>query len=252
MQRAFHTPVFAPLIVLLMSVAAPPAGASPLIVGLRAGSSIPNLHAGDNNPVSNGWSSRVAFSFGLYAEYAMTPSWSIQPEVNYAPQGGKRNGAQPAPIDPAAVGAPPGTVLYASFDNTAEMNYLEIPVLAKYHFGAARAIYAALGPYIGFLLNAKNVTSGVSQVYLDSGLTQPVSPTAFDFGATTNIKSELRSTNWGIQGGVGYGHALGAGRLELDVRGGYGLVDVQKDTAANGKNNTGSLVVTLGYGLSPH
>ena len=48
---------------------------------------------------------------------------------------------------------------------------------------------------------------------------------------------------------MGYGLPLGSGRLELDVRGGYGLVNVQKDTATNGKNNTGSLVMSLGYGV---
>jgi hypothetical protein len=29
-------------------------------------------------------------------------------------------------------------------------------------------------------------------------------------------------------------------------------MNVQKDTAANGKNNTGALVVSLGYGVMPH
>ena len=48
---------------------------------------------------------------------------------------------------------------------------------------------------------------------------------------------------------MGYGRPLGYGRIELDLRGGYGLMNVQKDTAANGKNNTGSLVISLAYGV---
>ena len=223
--------------------------AAPVRIGLHAGSSIPNLHAGDDNPVSAGWSSRVAFAFGLFAEYDVSASFAIQPEINYAPQGGKRNGSQPIPYDATAFGAPPGTVLYGDFDNTADIDYLEIPVLAKYRIGGAQQFYATFGPYVGFLLTAKNVSSGSSLVYLDQQKTQPVTSSPVDFGATTDIKSELRSTNWGIQGGVGYGLPLGSGRLELDVRGGYGLMNVQKDTAANGKNNTGSLVVSLAYGV---
>lgn len=239
-------------VAVLCAALSTPAVSGPVIVGLHAGSSIPNLQANDNNPVSNGWSSRVAFSFGLYAEYALNPSWSIQPEINYAPQGGKRDGSQPSGIDPTLYGQAPGTVLWADYHATQKMNYLEIPVLAKYHIGAARQFYATFGPYVGFLLNAKYITSGTSQVYMDQALTQPLPGPPVDFTATTNVKSDLRSTNWGIQGGLGYGRPLGAGRIELDVRGGYGLMNVQKDTATNGKNNTGALVVSLGYGVSPH
>jgi hypothetical protein len=240
---------------LAASAFATPALAAPVRIGLHAGSSIPNLHAGDNNPISTGWSSRVAFAFGLFAEYDVSSSFAIQPEVNYAPQGGKRNGSQPVSFDASALGLPPGTPLYADYDNTADINYVEIPVLAKYWIGSARQMYATFGPFVGFLLNAKNKTSGTSQIYYDKSLTQPVeyppgTPLPpVDFNATTDIESELRSYNWGIQGGVGYGHAIGSGRLELDVRGGYGLMNVQKDTAVNGKNNTGSLVVSLAYGV---
>ena len=240
---------------LLCAALAAPALAAPVRVGLHAGSSIPNLHAGDNNPISTGWSSRVAFAFGLFAEYQVSSSFAIQPEINYAPQGGQRNGAQPVTFDASAFGLPPGTPLYASYDNTADIDYLEIPVLAKYWIGSAHQLYADFGPYVGFLLTAKNVSKGTSQLYYDQALTQPVeNPPGtplppVDFGATTDVKSELRSYNWGIQGGVGYGHSLGAGRIELDLRGGYGLMNVQKDTAANGKNNTGSLVVSLGYAV---
>jgi hypothetical protein len=247
MQRRFS----AVAVALVCSALSTPAASGPLEVGLHAGSSIPNLHAGNSDPISNGWSSRVAFSFGLFAEYHVSPTWSIQPEINYAPQGGKRDGAQPVP-DAEALGAPPGTLLYANYHSSQEMSYLEIPVLAKYHIGGARQFYATLGPYVGFLLNAKYITSGTSQLYLDPQLTQPASAQAYDFGGTQNVKSALHSTNWGIQAGLGYGRPLGVGRIELDVRGGYGLMNVQKDAAANGSNNTGALVVSLGYGVSPH
>jgi hypothetical protein len=242
-------------LILAAAVIATPALAAPVRIGLHAGSSIPNLHAGDNNPISTGWSSRVAFAFGLFAEYDVSSSFAIQSEVNYAPQGGKRNGSQPVMLDASALGIPPGTPLYANYNNTADINYVEIPVLAKFWIGSARQMYANLGPYVGFLLNARNKTSGTSQIYYDQALTQPVeySPgnpvPPQDFNATTDVKSELRSYNWGIQGGVGYGRPIGSGRLELDVRGGYGLMNVQKDTATNGKNNTGSLVVSLAYGV---
>jgi hypothetical protein len=247
-----RSPAVVALLLLALATTAAGAGAAPILVGVHAGSSIPNLHAGDNNPISTGWSSRVAFAFGIYAEYDMSPSFAIQPEVNFAPQGGKRNGVQPIPYDATAFGAPPGTLLYGDFNSTADIDYLEIPLLAKYRIGSARQLYATFGPYVGFLLSAKNVTSGSSLVYLDAQKTQPVTASPVDFGTTTDIKSDLKSYNWGIQGGLGYQRPLGSGRIELDVRGSYGLMNVQKDTAANGKNNTGALVVSLGYGVMPH
>ena len=186
-------------LLLLIAFCTTPAWAGPVRFGPRLGSSIPNLHAGDDNPISTGWTSRVAFAFGLMAEFEVSPSFSIQPEVNYAPQGGQRNGAQPVPFDGSALGLPPGTPIYARYDNTADIDYVEIPLLAKYRFGSARQVYATFGPYVGLLITAKNVTSGTSQLYYDSALTQPVeiSPGVpyppLDFGATTDIKSELQS-----------------------------------------------------------
>ena len=231
---------------LLSSCLVSAASAVPVRCGLKAGSSIPNLRDNGGNEFSSGWSTRVGLFLGTSAEVSLTPRLSVQAELNYSQQGAKKNGLQAVSLPDVPM------TLFADIKNTAKLDYLEIPVLAKYRIGGARQFYATFGPYVGFLLTAKNVSSGSSLVYLDQQKTQPVTGSPVDFGATTDIKSELRSTNWGIQGGVGYQRPIGSGRIELDVRGGYGLVNVQKDTAVNGKNNTGSLVVSLGYGVLPH
>ena len=237
------------MLILMLGTLASASHAGPVTIGVRAGSSIPNLHAGNDNPISTGWSSRVAFAFGLFAEFQASPSFSIQPEVDFAPQGGKRDGSQPAPVDATVFGLSPGTLVYADYHSEADIDYLEIPVLAKVRFGGARRAYATLGPFVGFLLSARNVTSGQSDFYLDEQLTQPLTGSTYDLGATSDIQSDLKSYNWGVQGGFGYGLPVGSGHLDLDVRGGYGLMNVQKDTAVNGANNTGSLVIALAYGM---
>jgi hypothetical protein len=243
------------LLVLTLSITlAFTASAGSISLGVRAGSSIPNLRAQSDNPTSNGWSSRVAPYFGVMADFGITPAFSIRTEIDYAAQGGKRDGMQPVPTGLSGIALPPGTTLYANYKNVAKLNYIEIPVLAAWHFGTGRHFFAAAGPYMGFLVSASNETSGTSALFLDPAGTQPVvdmsgNPVTADFNATTDTKSDLNTLNWGVQGGVGFAQPLGRGALELDVRGGLGLTNVQKDTAANGNNSTGALVVALGYAL---
>ncbi len=49
-----------------------------------------------------------------------------------------------------------------------------------------------------------------------------------------------------MQAGVGFAREVAHGFVTLDLRGGLGLTNIQKD-AANGKNSTGNLVIALGY-----
>jgi hypothetical protein len=253
MRRAF--PVF-----LLSCCLASAALAGPVTLGLHAGSSIPDLRDNGGNELSRGWSSRVAPYFGASAEMAVSPTLSILAEVNYAAQGGKKEGLQPIITDLSAFGLPSDLTFYARFKNVAKLNYVEVPVLAKVRFGPANRAFVTLGPYVGFLLSAKTVTSGQSQIYTDAQGTQPLTNPPFDpegqplppqdFGATTDGKADLHTLNWGVQAGAGYSRPFGPGLAVLEVRGGLGLTNIQRDTATNGKNVTGNLVVALGYALS--
>jgi hypothetical protein len=147
-------------------------------------------------------------------------------------------------------------LLYADFKNISVLNYLEIPIMAKWEWGNSWRYYVNVGPYVGFLLTAKQKTSGNSQLYFDSGGTQPVEisgqplpPQPFD--ATTDVKSSLKKANFGITGGAGISKNMGkSGDLILDVRAADGLTTIQKDTQNDGKNHTGGLFITLGYAFS--
>jgi hypothetical protein len=237
------------------------ASAGTVTFGAHAGSSIPNLRDNGGNEISEGWSSRVAPYFGAYADVAITSTFSVQAEVNYAAQGGKKDGMQPVITDTSQLPVPPGTPLYARFKNVAKLDYVEIPVLAKFRFGTTHRLFVDLGPYAGFLVSAKTVTRGTSSIFLDTQgdqvLTLPDGPPYYgaelppqDFGATTDGSADLHTFSWGVQGGAGVSEPLGPGTVSLEVRGGLGLANIQKDTATNGKNSTGSLVVALGYSLA--
>lgn len=236
------------VVLLLLGSSATGALAWPLTYGIRAGSSGPNLRDNGGNELSSGWSSRVAPYFGVFVEAELTPAFSLETSIAYASQGGQRNGLQPISADLSSMGVPPGTPLFANYDNVAKLDYLEVPVLARHRFGVARRLYADLGPFIGFLLSATTETSGESPVCLDAQGTMPVTG-AQNFDATTDVKSSLNTINWGVQGGVGYGQPVGRGVLSLDMRAGLGLTNIQKDPDQDGKNSTGNLVFALAYSM---
>ncbi|MGI8952716.1 MAG: porin family protein [Chitinophagaceae bacterium] len=222
-------------------------------LGVKGGISIPNLKApSGSNPVSSGWSSRQGPYFGVFSEFKISDHFALQLELNYSSQGGKKDGVQgiatsdffaPNPVPP---GAP--KYVYASFKNEAALNYIELPLLAKIIFplGEKFSFFIDGGPYAGYLLKAKNISSGSSMVYLDKAETQPLPIGTQSFDSTADVTKNIKRFNAGIQGGIGIAVKLGNGELMLTGGGNYGLINIQKN-ADDGKNNTGAATVTLGY-----
>ena len=86
--------------------------------------------------------------------------------------------------------------LYATFDSESDLQYLEVPALIKFGWGDNLRFSAAIGPYVGILLKATQVTSGTSPFYLDSEATMPISE-AVSLNANTDIKDDLKTINFG-------------------------------------------------------
>jgi len=222
-------------------------------IGAHTGLSVPNIRGG-NDPYSRGFTSRFGPFFGLSFETHLTGRLSLAAEINYTSQGGLRKGLQPITMDlPDGLPIPPGTQLYANFRNETILDYLEFPVMGRLTFGERTRFFVSAGPYVGFLVLAKAKTRGVSALYLDEAGTQPViippdtEPLEVDLGASTNVKSSLKSTNLGLIFGVGVSRPLGPGDIVLEARGQIGLSTIQRDVATSGDNQTGAFVVSLGY-----
>ena len=239
---------------LLMNIVVNNVGAqSSPFVGIKAGVSVPNLKSSGDNPVSKGWSSRLGPYAGIVGEFPLSEKLSFQTELNYSSQGGKKDGTQAIPTNQFSAFIPPGMdippYVYAKFKSEVKLNYLELPVLMKVNFSMNETLsfFADGGFYGGLLLNAKNVTTGTSNIYSDENLTQPLLPASIVFDGTNDIKDDLKKFNFGIQGGIGLDMNISdKSKLILTAGGNYGLIHIQKDEA-NGKNNTGAATTTLVY-----
>jgi hypothetical protein len=221
-----------------------------LSIGLFGGLNIPRLSGGNGNELSRDYSSRSGGAFGLTSSLGLNSHFSLRVDIMYSSEGGKRDGIQAFDASSFSPLLPPGTYLYASYNNESILNYAEIPVLLKYLFPLNKdsKFYADFGPYAGILLNATQKTSGSSMIYADRGETITIVPQAQSFDASTDISKSINSLNFGLTGGIGFLQKLGPGGIFLDVRAAYGLKVIQKEKA-NGSSHNGNLLIDLGYAV---
>ncbi|HSA95452.1 MAG TPA: porin family protein [Acidobacteriota bacterium] len=225
-------------------------------LGFHGGISIPNLRGKDTDIFSRNFTSRRGPYFGLTADFPLASGFSLGLDLNFTSQGGVRRGMQPITMDlPDGLPIPPGTLLYADFRNETILDYLEVPVLARYTMGGKVRAFVEAGPYAGYLVRAKAVTAGVSALYLDEAGTMPIvippatEPLEVDLGAETNVRDSLVKFNVGVAGGAGVLIPFGAGELVLEARFQLGLTTLQKNPETDGHTQTGAIVVSVGYAL---
>jgi hypothetical protein len=215
-------------------------------VGVKGGICIPNLSAGSNNqnPLSNGYSSRTGADFGVLAILQFNKWLAFQPEIIYSQQGGKHNGLQAIPNPYGSM--PP--YFYADFKNTAKLNYLLVPLMARFDITLQKKLnlFFNAGGFAGFLLSAKSVSKGSSIIYADDKATQPVSPSAQSFDSTEDIKGSINKFNVGVIGAVGLSYESGFGKIFIEGGGNYGFINIQK-FKEDGTNYSGAATIHIGY-----
>jgi hypothetical protein len=224
--------------------------------GVHGGISIPNLRGKDTEIFTQGFTSRKGPTFGLTADFPLAGSISLAVDLNFTSQGGQRAGMQPITMElPGELPIPPGTILFADFDNETILDYVEVPVLARYTFGRTVRGFLDVGPYAGYLVRAKAVTAGTSALYLDLAGTMPIvippatDPLVVDLGAETDVRDSLMKFNVGLAGGAGFEVPLGRGDLIVEARFQLGLTTIQKHPETDGHTQTGAILVTVGYVL---
>ncbi len=222
---------------------------SKFTLGIHGGLNLPRLSGGNGNELSRDYTSREGIAFGLTSSLSLNSRFSLQVDLMYSSEGGKRNGVQAFDASSFNPLVPAGTYFYADYNNESILNYVELPVMLKYLIPLNKSLkfYADFGPYFGILLNARQKTSGSSIVYADRAETQPVSaPVSFD--ASTDITSSINSFNFGLTGGGGLAKTLNSGEIFIDLRGAYGLIVIQKNKE-DGSSHNGYLLIDVGYAI---
>lgn len=245
-------------------------GQAPDYVGIKGGISIPNLTSASSsqNDWDEGYSSRVGPNFGVLAEFRLSKLVSFQPEVNFIGEGGKRNGIQPFAIPEEYVPLLQSQFqtdkdyVYADFKNVSRLNYLQIPLMAKFSFSLSQderlKFFAQAGPFVSFLVGASQIIKTDDlKVYLDKEGEQQIPPQmvqAFlgsSIDTTIDARHELHKSNVGVQGGIGLSLDCGKGKIFIEGGGNYGFIPVQKGDK-HGKNNIGAATIAVGYALKLH
>jgi hypothetical protein len=139
------------------------------------------------------------FQAGISYQAGITRHFSIVPELYFAMKGGilKKN-------NPLTGGK-----------STLRINSLELPVLARVHY---KKLYLNAGPYAGFNVGGR--------WKVEESSTSVKSSTRVSFG---NSASDLKRWDLGFQAGAGYNFPLKHSTLTLDVRYGYGLVNISRE-----------------------
>ena len=148
-------------------------------------------------------SSNAGLEAGLLADLYISRSFSIQPEAIFSMYGTKFNSGG-------------SSIKYT-------VNYVNIPVLAKYHLPQGVAFFA--GPQLGILLSAKGKIEGEDK---------------------QDVKNYLKSTDvFGVIGAE-YNSSIG---ISVGVRYNHGFVNIYEEEEGSIKNS--SFGISFGYKLKP-
>ena len=167
------------------------ANAQKIKFGAKVGINISNI-TGDNTsslePVS-------AFNFGLVTEIPIAKKFSFQPELMLSGQGYSFKGSD---------------------GNIVGLNYLNVPLMAKYYLTKGLSLEA--GPQIGYLLSAKN--------------------------ESTNVKDTFKKVDLAANLGIGYKLENG---LNFGARYNFGLSNINNLDNSSSKYRNEVFQVSVGY-----
>jgi hypothetical protein len=151
------------------------AAKSQINIGVKGGLNVSNVGGSDVEDNK----AKLGFHLGGLVNVPVTQSFSVQPELVFSAQGVKFDG-----------------------DAKVNMNYLNIPILAKYT--TQSGFFAETGPQLGFLLSAKNKVDGES----------------------TNVKDYFKKTDFSWALGVGY---QSQSKIGVNARFNFGLSKLDED-----------------------
>lgn len=173
-------------------------------MGAKAGLNLASI-GGDYDGLG-GLDSRVSFHIGGLIEVPITDKISVQPEILYSSQGSKGSY---------------GFLFDEVNDFKIKLDYLNIPILGKYHI--IEGLSGELGPVIGILVKAES----------DNG-----------DGDSVDVKDFYKSVDIGV--GIGATYRLPMGFFG-SLRYNKGVTDINDDPDFNYNNQNNVFQVSAGY-----
>lgn len=141
----------------------------------------------------------TGLQIGVAYQAGITPMFSVVPELYFAMKGGILKENNPLTTNKL----------------TLRIYSIEIPVLARLH---CNKLYLNAGPYASYALGGR--------IKMEGSETMQETSTKISFGNSTG---DFRRWDAGVQAGAGYNFNIKKSVLTLDVRYGYGLVNISKD-----------------------
>ena len=167
-------------------------------LGLKAGVNIANVTTPEISIVNiPAIQANKSFTVGAVAEFGIANGFAIQTEANYTKKGFIIN--QGIPLELANIPLPVGVKV------TTDLNYIEVPVLAKYNFGNGK-----VGGY---------VTAGPTMSYASSGRFRTAANFIIDFNVIDRKFDfdDLNISKFDIGASIGAGGTVNLGGMKLFV-----------------------------------
>lgn len=175
--------------------------------GFRAGGNLAQLSGKDNVFGKNTTDYKLGYTVGAFAEFPLSNTLALRPEVLYTQKGGRIDASF---IDDAEVGD--------DFTSTFTLNYLKVPVLAKYNVSTSARLRPSLyaGPYVAYSVKrsiAFNLGEGIEE--------------EIDFAF--DAKDFFKTLDYGAVFGVDFGYHLARRPATIGARYTLGMANVLKD-----------------------
>lgn len=168
--------------------------------GVKAGVNFSNMVAKDNDRTySDNYNNSIGYHLGVTVESPITDLVSVESGLFYTTKG----------YNTTATATILGVTTKTDFRY--DVNYIEIPVLAKVNYDVGGAvIFATAGPYLGYGLNGKlksDITIGstttTSTVDLEWGDTDDDDSKRVDYGLSVGAGVKVNSVVVGVNYGMG-------------------------------------------------
>ena len=179
--------------------------------GAKAGLNLASISGDDTGDLDG----RTSFHVGGVVEIVISEKFSVQPELLYSAQGAKSTFEDS----------------FEKEETTIKLDYINIPIMAKYYVTEGFSVEA--GPQIGFL-----ISSEAEYDYTDK------EDPEFNESGTEDLKDEIKSTDFGLNLGLGYKMDSG---LNFGARYNLGLSDLWDVDNGGIKNQNSVIQVSVGF-----